>query len=530
MSVRSRSKNLRSDETGAVMVLSALVMVVLFAFAALAVDLGAGWAQKRTNQSAVDAAVMAGALEYLTDTSPSSAVVVDVVRDYVSRNVDLTPTSGDWLTCLDPAGVADGFTGLVDSGGFTMNCISIKQGATGGDETLLRVRLPDRLVKTSFASVIGWDTINVSAVAVAEILLDSQAPTLPVALPSNFGSEECLGTPPSGHTRDRVICQGPDSGNFGLLDSPFFEDHPSGNGCGNNPVASFSTRSPFALAVGIDHAIQPWPDALTPITPGDLSPEPSIGGDSCDADTTPPAIPYILNTQTGNVLTELNAGLIGPGPFGDDGEPGRLRQSGGAAPYLWFQHDNSGNDFSLDNTGLWEYLDTPKGTPDGRCLATHYGTAPAIGRQATEDIVSCLDAHRGDDDDHPEFNEALIASPRFALVPVLSYLKGEFGGNEWRGIEELVPVYLNASWYRCGTPNRDCWFFPEDFPDDEASNRFNPGEGTRSPSMNESTTLDTPRTIQLDGIAALVLDWEWLYPEAKNELGEVAPLSVSLYE
>jgi uncharacterized membrane protein len=96
-------------ERGAIIIMAAITLGVLIMFAALTVDLGAAWAQRRTNQSAVDAAVMAGGLEYVASGAASSAKVVDVVRDFASRNIDIPADSAEWLTCTDPEGLADGF-------------------------------------------------------------------------------------------------------------------------------------------------------------------------------------------------------------------------------------------------------------------------------------------------------------------------------------------------------------------------------------------------------------------------------------
>jgi Flp pilus assembly protein TadG len=541
---------LHDDERGAAMVILAISVVVLFAFAALAVDLGAAWAQRRTSQGAVDAAAMAGALEYLTDSAPTSATVVDVVRDYASRNVPIPVDSSDWLTCTDPEGVADGFTAMTDSDGNAIQCISLKQGATGDDETLLRVRLPNVPVNTAFASVIGFDTIDVSAVAIAEIRVDEQSAILPLSLPQDFGAEECLGTPPSGqlHNRDTGVCTGPTSGNFGLLNSPFFEEHslnglPAFNSCGGNPYPNFSTRAPFHLALGIDHAIQPWPTSEGAIPLGDLNPIPT-GGDTCAADTAPPEIPYVLFTETGFNFPELHAGLVGSDTF--DGSASRLRQTGGAGDGAdeRLSFVINGSSYSLDNIGLWEYLIEPNtqgnaNNANPKCEPTHYGGSGAIGRTATEDIVDCLEAGRLAANWNPEFSEDIIYSPRFALVPILSYSSGQFTGSEARAIVGLVPVYLHTTWYDCGnglTPY--CAFMPDDFEPGDPLNLtpadhsilFNPGEGSESPVVFANNgSYGNPRTWQVEGISALVLDWDWLFDDAKNELGEVAPLSVHLF-
>ena len=56
------------NEDGAILPIVALLIVVLLVFAAFTVDLGAAWAERRHDQSAADAAVLAAATEASTLT------------------------------------------------------------------------------------------------------------------------------------------------------------------------------------------------------------------------------------------------------------------------------------------------------------------------------------------------------------------------------------------------------------------------------------------------------------------------------
>jgi hypothetical protein len=519
----------RSGEGGAILVLAALLIIVLLGFAALTVDLGYAWAERRTSQNTADAVVMAGGLEYLASGAASNADVIAVMKDYADRN-DAAFTDGDWVACVDTEGALDGYVPLDAD---VTDCISAKQGLTGGDEFYLRVKLPNLVLSTFFAGVLGFDTMTVSAFAEAEILYSDQSNVLPMALPHNYSTEECLGTPPSGQLKlnEGVACTGPDSGNFGLIDSPFFETHEvegaTENSCHVTPYPNFNTRAPFTLARGLDHPIQGWPASSGPVDFNDLGSK-SEGVDICDADTTGGYVPYVLNTQTGN--RDLVQGLIGAGTY--DGEPGRLRQ--GTTTKLPFN-----NDYGLDNVGLWEYLVDPGAgslVPDG-CKPRHYDPTfgGVEGRKASDDIATCLTDTRGGGN-HPEFNADLLSSPRFALVPVLSYSRGDFTGTEYRAVIELLPVYLHTSWYKCGSnaKNDPCWFQPTDWAAevDPYSILFNPGEGSSPPLVagkKAGDPYEEPPSIELEGISGLVLEWDWLPEGAKNELGETAPLEVTLY-
>jgi hypothetical protein len=448
-----------------------------------------------------------------------------------------------------------------DDDGNAIECISLKQGATGDDEILLRVNLPERHVQTSFAKIIGIDTLSVGAFAIAEIASAGQATVLPLSLPEDFGTEECLGTPPSGQLLDGEelsVCIGPKSGNFGLLDSPFFESHEINgspeNGCHSNPYPNANTRAPFNLAAGLDHPIQLWAED-GPIPTGDLGNK-ADGADTCDADIEPdPEMPYVLGTQTGN--RDLIQGLIGATSY--DSTPSRLRQSSPenseAGGMLAFEVQG-GSSFALDNVGLWEYLAEPKVdasfSAPASCFASAYGGTGYVGKQATEAIINCLTETRDDPHVTPEFTKEILLSPRFALVPVLSYKKGDITGlkgTEWRAVVELIPVYLQTAWFDCGN-GKDPWcrFNPEKSPSTPTSSTssttgppdptegwsvlFSPGEGTTSPMVlggGVNPSLEQPKTVWIEGITALVIEWDWLLDGAKNQLGGNVPLTVSLY-
>jgi hypothetical protein len=70
------------SERGQALVLAALAMVVILGFAAMAIDVGYWYSQKREVQKAVDAAALAGAQELPDDYVQAEAVA----RDYLTRN------------------------------------------------------------------------------------------------------------------------------------------------------------------------------------------------------------------------------------------------------------------------------------------------------------------------------------------------------------------------------------------------------------------------------------------------------------
>ncbi len=118
-------------EDGAVAVLVAVMSVLLFASAALVIDLGNGRALRRKAQTAVDAAAFAG------------------VRSLADN----------------PAGVAGSYVTANGFGSSTVN-IPPASGSRSGDPTCVEV-IAHEDVDTLFAGVLGFDSITVRARAVA---------------------------------------------------------------------------------------------------------------------------------------------------------------------------------------------------------------------------------------------------------------------------------------------------------------------------------------------------------------------------
>jgi len=530
-------------------------MLMLLGFAAIGVDASAAYAEKRQAQSEADAAVLAGALTYLDPSSATPQAVAAQVMSFAAINAPGTPpTATDWAACKDPDKPAD-YSWLRDStsGDVISECISLKQVSSA--PALLRVRTPSWDMPTSFAGLLGFDTVAISATATAELRYSSSLPVLPFSLPSTPSTEECLATPPSGLLPgDAAPCGGPSQGNFGLIDSPWFgagaPEYTNENPCPTDP--NFNTRAPHNLAYGLDHLITSWP--TKPTTSHDTPPPvPAIGtwlgnkhpaADSC-ANAQTGVVPYVLNTQTGNTQTAGGKALLQDGFLGDDPSPtagslpGRLRQdSPPTRPSTtsdpgWprpadFRLDIKTNTqtFDVDNIGLWDYLADGM---TGPCASSQF-TGSNVGRIATNNIESCLKIGS------PTFQLDLIDSPRFAVVPVLNYAKGSQFGNKWWAVLELRPVYLQTTWYDCTNgQNTECLFQPADFspvPSDRDSYSilFNPGEGTASPCYIKNGACVKPNAsrFQLMGLSALVLNWDQI-PGAENQFGGNAPFDVFLH-
>lgn len=546
------------SESGAILPLFAILLLMLLGFAAFGVDLTAAYAETREAQSTADAAVLAAGLEFLDDASPSNEDLYDAIKQYTALNWGpKAPTDADWAACQDPDKPGD-YVPIEDTSATPAapisDCISLKQVQDA--PTLLRVRLPDYAMPTSFATLLGYDSIAISATATAELRYsEGQGAVLPFSVPADAGAEECLATPPSGLLpNDPAPCGGPTQGNFGMFDSPWFgagDPHfTEANACPNDP--GFKARTPHNIALGIDHVIRASP---TPPTQGQSSGPPApAGADNCNSASSG-VVPYAMMTETGNTNTSNsgceNTSIFECGFLGDDpsptaaNAPGRLRQAsnvgdtpGGklssSAPERMTFATKSGS-YTVDNVGLWEYLLDPAGNT-GLCDKSTYEGLE--GRELTDRLTACLNSTPG-----MIFDDSLLESPRFAIVPRLNYNSGSQTGTKWWDVLGLQPVYLHTTWYTCsnGNPN-ECLFLPDDFPDlpgydatvrDSYSILFNPGEGSQSPcelpKKSGPCEAPTDKNWSMMGLSALVLDWDWFSEGAKNQFGGDEPFEVFLH-
>lgn len=548
----------RDDERGSILPIAAIVMIVLFGFAALGVDLTAAYAERRQAQATADAAVLAAGLEFLGSTAPSNTDLYNTIKAYTVLNWEAkAPSDGEWATCSDPNKPSD-YAPIMDTSVspavVISDCISIKQ--VDGEPALLRVRLPAHQMDTSFASLIGFDTVGITATATAELRYRESSNVLPFTIPADAGGEECLATPPSGLLpNDTAPCGGPTQGNFGMIDSPWFgePDAPhftDAQSCPSSP--NFNTVAPHNIAIGLDHVIRTSPNP--PATIGQSSGPPApAGADSC-ASAASGDVPYVLLTETGNTVTSGSPSIMEIGFLGDDPSPtpanslGRLRQPSNTSDITLGKLSNSpaarmtfrtnSTVYTVDNVGLWEYLLDPSGN-SGACDRSTY--ASLEGRELTEHLVNdCL----ANWSSGVIFDDALLESTRFAVVPRLNYLSGSQFGSKWWDVLDLQAVYLHTSWYTCtnGSDN-ECLFLPEDLenatppPDltmrDSYSILFSPGEGEQEPCyLNTSGTCVTPNAnrFEMRGISALVLDWDMFSTSAQNQYGGDEPFEVFLYE
>jgi hypothetical protein len=303
---------LSGSEHGASVFLLAGTMMLLLGMAAIAIDLGAGFNERRVTQTAADVAVMAGAVE--AAYFPASGADISTAAIAVAR-LNTRAMIGDpsdpldpewiemWRSCVDPGRDA-GFFPLPEPSGWgavttptpssgTLDCLS-------RSASLLRLRMPDQTVDTSFGRVLGVSTIQTAAVAVARLAPEvTTAPIIPYGISGAADSgENCIGTGPPGTAYEP--CEGPSAGTFGTLLSEFFGEFYGTADCGNPGAEEIATQS----AIGLDHFVSPWPNDGT-VTMG--SPHPG--------DTAVLALP-LTNRDACNEVDGIAIPLIRP-PAGE---------------------------------------------------------------------------------------------------------------------------------------------------------------------------------------------------------------------
>lgn len=322
------------DERGVTIVLFALTLVVLLVFTAMAVDLGAVYNERRQDQTASDAGALAGAQE------ATRTAAADTVISYTREDVDFDPAlsawQAAWASCTDPGRTARGYTVRSTQS----DCISFTP-----NNQRMRVRIPNRFVKTSFGKVVGIDSFRVTAVSEVEVELSASGDVIPYGLPSAGANlnEICVksGSNPNNPNYPYGPCDGPVNGNFGRLDIDVYGNFSLGytsSQCGGNA----DNKVALNTALGVDHPLGKHPNGngSDPATINDRTNCPNFKNS-----------PNQLEVQTGNANSGMNEGLTASS-VQSTGVAGRLAQT---SPYAKRSNVRTGWP-ALDNWPLWKFL------------------------------------------------------------------------------------------------------------------------------------------------------------------------------
>lgn len=468
---------LGDDERGATAILMAFVLILLLGIAAIAIDLGFGFNERRQSQTAADMAVMAGATEVVLG-GDQQAVVAQVLA-FARANVNTTYADAEWQAlwknCSDPdrlgfdvgTGIPVDFQPLPEPtawGTGDLECISEVA-------SYLRVRVPDQIIDTSFGKVLGINNLATSAAAVARIEAGGAlGAVLPFGIPGGTANGEiCLRS--SGSGTAFPPCSGPSAGGFGTINSEFFGDFHGTATCSNPGHTEMAQN----IALGIDHAVSTWPESAANFHGVWLgSPHPGtptvrnyqeIGFDDCSivggsvvpANPGHVSPPNALRVDTGFSPDPVEEGLVSNQTF--HGENSRLQQGTNPKRPLVKQRQGAINTvYNVDNKGLWDYLNPSNSlvglpqcdgntysglTVDEKVLRMHQclGGYPT---NATQDI----------------FQASIADSPRLVWAPEYWHAASTSGA-EWQPVYRFRLTFLAGTWYNCSGTTCGVVFYPD---------------------------------------------------------------------
>lgn len=401
---RGTGKSQDADR-GAVAILVAASLVMLMGFAAMTVDVGAAFSERRQDQSAADMAAMVALQFARGNPNPVGAADNGALEAIAVANSSLDNASlADWDACTDSAPLS-----VVST---VSDCVSFSSNLQTA-----RVRIPTIDVATTFGATMGVDSIATSADAEAQADLGRSGILLPFGLPggSSGNTEVCLRT----NSNTPEPCDGPDAGNFGTLDFVIYGNPTIGTqpACNPNPQHALEAN----MVAGIDHPIST------------VDGEVRTDRDYCGVFN---GRPNHVEGQTG-IGSALYSGMVsGSSHYLDGFHPGRLARGSNRIPV----DSNSPN---LDDTPLWTFIDGSTDKPSS-----------CEGVADTAEMATCIEDWKSGPQDQPLFRLDIENAIRFGAVPQLTAT--DWGsGTQLYGIADIVPVYIQATFWKC-TGSGDC--------------------------------------------------------------------------
>lgn len=435
------------DDSGATALLIAGAMVLLMGLMAIAVDIGFGQTERRADQTAADAAALAGSLELVISEEADgleAAIerVYEIVNDNLGRTLDYGTT---WEPCTDPTPLF--YTTKTDLGAANgSDCISLSENFN-----TFRVRLPDQVLETYFASVIGSDSIATSGAAEAERNSEfGGGGNVPfyVLSGTGIGAELCMKT----GTNDHSSCGDPSSGNFGDFE-PYFYGPVGGDLSTICDKAHTPRPLARAISLGIDHEFSRYP-------PG--GPE-RVNGFWCPVPG--PLLPNTILPGSGYSANDITNGLL-KGETWPTGQPfpGRLRRNDAL---VTAQDLGTATIFglSIDNRPLWDYIDLTVITPSlPNCLyftdpanQGHIPTSPSpevAYEERREKLIFCLqEAH---DNSVRLLTSDILDTPRLAAAPQVEDVLPPPNNSHHMHIVGLRPVFIDSLYADSNTASFVC--------------------------------------------------------------------------
>ncbi len=468
------------NDRGATALLVALCLLLLFGMLSLAIDIGFGFRERRTDQTGADSSALGGALEMVI-TPGANPVQAAINRIYalVDTNLGRAVPLADWDGCTDP----DALFWMTKSDAAILgttngsDCISLSE-----DFNTLRVRVPVQETPTLFASVMGFDTIPVSAAAEAERNTDwGGGGDFPSGVLSgtDAGTTICVKSGPSGHES----CGPPSTGDFANF-KPYF--YSAVDGYLSTMCVSAEQNQPMARAMadGIDHEFSGY---------NLVSPNPRINGQWCLTSGVPgPPFPNMVDSAAGYQNADITNGLVmggnWPTPF-----TGRLTRG----PYVNGTATVYG--VAVDNRPLWDYIDDSiamMGAPDcvavrarpASVLLTDYPTVRAELEACIQEAVSGPPMRI--------FTSDILNTHRLVHAPLYHEISLLPNNSCCYHIKGLMPVFIDGVWTRSTHASFTC---DGEFDDTTA------GMCIHRPGLAGSLNVNPPGQKNIDSASGIVL-------------------------
>ena len=493
------------NDSGVTAVLVAMSMLLLMGFTAVAVDSGILFNDRRQQQSAADGGALAAVQVAKTGLPTVECIglsgtaraacrgaeeAIDVVEGTLPGRYALV---GDWDTCVDAAKPAE-----YTQSSTLSDCISFTDNLQKA-----RVVLPGTDVETSFARVIGVNTVRVGAFAEAKLDINQSGGVIPFAVgPSGAGTSQACFKANSTSNLDIAPCSSGVSGNYGELKVFTYGNSTMGTVelCSGGNDQRMSTN----IMLGSDHPLE-----LTGASPGVVNDDtncPLIGNPVDE-----------VGTEPGNAVGAIEDGFfngIAALPW-----EGRLLCKNGDAsenPAQGFVSNDCANintwmPETLDNTPLWDFI-----VPGANAEVVGGACAPGGGAiKDRAEMEACLDAWKAWPVAHTLFlfDPALTDNPRFAAVPILATDPAGGFGNHL--IIDFRPAYLNTLYFKCNSKACDTVFSPGEYTDASPP----PLATCPNPTLPTHSNCGWPRTQKKSrkAITAFVMTLDMLDPEtAKN--------------
>lgn len=419
------------DDTGAVLVLIASSLLFMMGLAAIVIDGGLGFSERRQAQSGADFGTLAavqfsgfeGVFDEFAGMCPSSMTPLQraTCRGAIEAKLVVDGNLGyeipwtEWAACTDSEAFSVISVVNFGSGNTPIPCISFSSTTQDG-----RVKVPILNVATTFGRVLGTTSLNVSAFAEVHGSLPETSRVLPFGIPTTAGIFECLKASP--HPNWGVCGSGGDTGKYGYLDIPTYGNPDMGTTFSNCTTPNSTLLS--NMIRGVDHPLG------THSTGTKTATNPGLRDGNVASTNSINVCPIFgsnaneINVQTGVVQSIFEQGMTyGYGAS----ERGPMWGS------LFWKNGNPGNpEVHLDDTPIWTYLNRHDFCPGGAAPTT------------TQEMIDCLGNWT------PGigviFDPAIATNNRYNFAP---RFWTDFTAAGWYLILRLEPIYVNTSYWGC---------------------------------------------------------------------------------